>query len=70
MKKIILISIGIVYFFIFNSYAQAEVSPPFDGACSVHAADMDGDGDMDVLGAAYLADDITWWENTDGRRTA
>ena len=27
------------------------------------AADVDGDGDMDVLGAAYTADDITWWES-------
>ena len=25
---------------------------------------MDGDGDIDVLAAANLADDITWWENT------
>ena len=33
------------------------------GASSVHAADVDGDGDIDVLGAAYLADGITWWEN-------
>jgi hypothetical protein len=24
---------------------------------------MDGDGDVDVLGAARFADDITWWEN-------
>ena len=24
---------------------------------------MDGDGDLDVLGAAAYADDITWWEN-------
>jgi len=23
---------------------------------------MDGDGDVDVLGVAYYADDITWWE--------
>ena len=30
---------------------------------SVAIADLDGDGDMDVLGAANGADDITWWEN-------
>jgi hypothetical protein len=35
----------------------------FEGAYSVYAIDLDGDGDVDVLGAAYLADDITWWEN-------
>ena len=36
----------------------------FDGAISSTAADVDGDGDLDVLGAANAADDITWWENT------
>lgn len=38
------------------------VAGSFIGAISVHAADVDGDGDMYVLGAAYLANDITWWE--------
>ncbi|NQT34157.1 choice-of-anchor D domain-containing protein, partial [bacterium] len=32
-------------------------------AWSVYATDIDGDGDMDVLGAAYGDADITWWEN-------
>ena len=27
------------------------------------AVDIDGDGDMDVLGAAYNANDIAWCEN-------
>ena len=34
----------------------------FDYACSVYAADVDGDGDADVLGAAYGAADIAWWD--------
>ncbi len=42
----------------------------FDGAMTVDAADVDGDGDIDVLGAAKAADDITWWENTNGSGTA
>lgn len=33
-----------------------------NGAWSVYSSDVDGDGDMDVLGAAYNADDITWWD--------
>ncbi len=32
---------------------------PFHGAASVYAADVDGDGDMDVLGAAEEAVSIT-----------
>jgi hypothetical protein len=35
----------------------------FDGATSVSFADFDGDGDLDALGAAVVADDITWWES-------
>ncbi len=42
------------------------VDGEFDGANSVYAEDVDGDGDMDVLGAAFSEDQIAWWENTDG----
>ena len=34
-----------------------------DGATSVYAEDLDGDGDMDVLSASYLDDKIAWYEN-------
>ena len=50
-------------------WIEHTVNRNFDGAHSVYAADVDGDGDMDVLGAAYNANDITWWENTDGSGT-
>ena len=39
------------------------ITTNFDGADEVYAADIDGDGDMDVLGAASDADQINWWEN-------
>jgi hypothetical protein len=32
----------------------------------VFSADLDGDGDMDVLTASYNDDKIAWYENTDG----
>jgi len=38
------------------------------GAMSVFAADVDGDGDMDVLSASDGDDKIAWYEN-DGRQT-
>ena len=53
-----------------STWTERTVDGDFDGARSVYAADVDGDGDMDVLGAAELADDITWWENTLGDGTA
>ena len=36
------------------------------GARSVFAADLDGDGDSDVLSASELDDKIAWYENLDG----
>jgi len=38
-----------------------------DGAHSVFSADLDGDGDMDVLSASQSDDKIAWYENTDGQ---
>jgi hypothetical protein len=46
------------------------VAGTFDGAISVYAADVDGDGDLDVLGAGYYANAIRWWENTAGDGSA
>ena len=37
-----------------------------DGAASVHAADVDGDGDIDALSASPSDDTVAWYENTDG----
>jgi hypothetical protein len=45
------------------TFTEHTIASNFDGARSVYATDVDGDGDMDILGAARLADDITWWEN-------
>jgi hypothetical protein len=46
-----------------GGWATHTIDGAFDGATSVAAADLDGDGDLDVIGAAVYADDITWWEN-------
>ena len=42
---------------------QPLIDNNFSAARSVYAADVDGDGDMDVLGAALTADEIVWYEN-------
>jgi len=44
-------------------FIEHTIDGSFSGACSVYATDVDGDGDVDVLGAALYANDITWWEN-------
>jgi len=50
------------------AWTERTVDGAFWGAYSVHAADVDGDGDVDVLGAALHADAITWWEERLHRR--
>ena len=53
-----------------TSWTEHTVDSDFLNAASVCTADVDGDGDVDVLGAAYNDNDITWWENTNGEGTA
>ena len=45
---------------------QQIITTAANGADSVFAADLDGDGDQDALSASYIDDKIAWYENTDG----
>ncbi len=49
-----------------NFGPQNTISTDVNGANSVHAADLDGDGDKDVLSAAWAGDKVEWYENLDG----
>jgi large repetitive protein len=46
--------------------AKNNISSGADGAESVVAADMDGDGDKDVVAAASTANKVVWYKNTAG----
>ncbi|WP_436514593.1 FG-GAP-like repeat-containing protein [Ekhidna sp. To15] len=45
------------------TFTTHDISTTADGAYSVHAVDVDGDGDMDVLSASFFDDRIAWYEN-------
>ena len=45
------------------TFTEYSISTSADGGYSVYAADVDGDGDMDVLSASYADDKIAWYEN-------
>ena len=46
-----------------TAWTEHLIDGSFDGAREAHAVDLDGDGDIDVVGAAETAGDISWWEN-------
>lgn len=43
----------------------ADITTSADGAWSVYTADIDGDGDKDVLSASRFDDTIAWYQNGD-----
>ena len=45
------------------TFTAADIATSADGAVSVFATDMDGDGDMDILSASYSDNTIAWYEN-------
>jgi hypothetical protein len=47
--------------------AQMVINARATGAADVNFADVDGDGDMDVLSASITDATVAWYENTDGK---
>ncbi len=45
------------------TWTAADIATSADEATSVFVADMDGDGDMDIISASYADDTIAWYEN-------
>ncbi|MBW2388219.1 MAG: VCBS repeat-containing protein, partial [Deltaproteobacteria bacterium] len=43
--------------------AQQVLTSAFTSASAVHAADLDGDGDLDAVAAAFTGDTVLWLEN-------
>jgi len=47
-------------------WQEQTIAEGFTGAHCVRADDIDGDGDLDVVGVAYDARDVAWWRNDSG----
>lgn len=46
-----------------GNFVERVIDDNFNRANSVYAADIDSDGDLDVIGTARAADEVAWWEN-------
>jgi len=59
----------IALFFAFSTlqaqigWTEKIIDPQFDGAWGLSVYDMDGDGDIDLVGCAKNYDDVAWYEN-------
>ncbi len=47
-------------------WTRQVIASSFYQAGSVFAADLDGDGFRDVIGAARIGDEVAWWDNNGG----
>ena len=45
------------------TWTAADIATSADGAIRVYAADIDGDGDMDIISGSALDDKIAWYAN-------
>ncbi|MDP8289184.1 MAG: carboxypeptidase regulatory-like domain-containing protein [Candidatus Electryonea clarkiae] len=66
--KVTVLFLAVLFLIPVTLFAQIEftrhvVGTNFAGVHRAYPVDIDGDGDMDVTGAAYSADAIGWWEN-------
>ena len=46
-----------------ESFTARTITTSADGAYSVYADDLDGDGDIDVLSSSQIDDKIGWYES-------
>ena len=45
------------------NFTAVDIATSADGAYDVHVADIDGDGDLDIVSGSYYDDTIAWYEN-------
>ena len=64
MLNRILISIIMISFAVAQpSFTAADIATSADGANAIYVADLENDGDMDIVSASYIDYAIAWYEN-------
>jgi len=49
-----------------DSWVKHNIQNDYTWLYEVDSADLDGDGDQDILCESWLYDEVAWWENLDG----
>ena len=52
------------------AWIKHTIDSSFDSGRSIHAGDLDGDGDIDAVAAACHSNEIAWWRNLTGNGSA
>ena len=47
-----------------NGWTTTNIASSVNRPSSVFVADIDGDGKLDIVSAAYAGDEIAWYENS------
>jgi hypothetical protein len=45
------------------NWTEHDIDPYFNGAWGLYVIDVDGNGDLDVVGCGYDVDEVAWYEN-------
>jgi hypothetical protein len=53
-----------------NEWNKTIVDSNLNNAWGIHIADIDDDGDMDIVASGRYADDLVWYRNNDGNGTS
>ena len=57
----LLVGIFTANLFAIPAFTESIVSSLADGAWGVHVADVDGDGDLDIIRASLYDDTVAWY---------
>lgn len=49
-----------------NSFQKHSINNSFDKMAGIYVADLDGDGDNDLIGASINNNSVAWWRNLGG----
>jgi hypothetical protein len=52
-----------------TEWTKHVIDASYDAEQNVDAADMDNDGDLDIIAGARRIGSVIWWENTNGKAT-